>query len=112
MPDANGKIKGHGWSRSYGDAYERIFGNAATQRPFMERGPDVPDLMAALEASLSRAATLRSCTDRDATGRPRCRAGWSCSCVPSEPSPEVPPDCNGCGEDGHTIGDCPEFPDR
>jgi hypothetical protein len=25
MPDANGNFKGHGWSRKYADAWERVF---------------------------------------------------------------------------------------
>ena len=50
MPDAAGNFKGQGWSRKRSDAWERIFGNAAPQQP---RRKPVPDLMAALEASLS-----------------------------------------------------------
>jgi hypothetical protein len=64
MPDAAGNFKGVGWSQRSSDAWTRVFGKPELGAFGLPR-PDVPDLMAALEASLSA--------------------------VPSEPSREVEP---------------------
>lgn len=60
MPDEHGTFKGTGWSRASEAAYERVFGNAATQR-------------------CPNAGRACFCTGRCLEARP----------VPTQPSPEV-----------------------
>jgi hypothetical protein len=43
MPDAHGKLAGHGWSRKHEAAWERVFGDPASGRPAVlpEPSPEV-----------------------------------------------------------------------
>lgn len=57
MPTEDGRFRGQGWSQARADGWTKAFGPALADDPApddIEIEPRVPDLMAALEASLRR----------------------------------------------------------
>lgn len=108
MPDAAGNLKGSGWSRARADAWERVFGNAASQQPKMLTTRNVRAKYDALLVRNGLVPMGVPCCGN--AGLPGVPVYHDCPAVPLASSPEVPPDCNGCGEDGHVIDDCREHP--